>query len=197
MSDRSRWRFSFAWLQLQQSCLSLAFAAWLTGLRRSRRARGRRFSNPQTIVDLQPFRQTGSIAIKGAAGRGRPRHPDPAESQCQRLVRAATVMARRYGTEEYHLENASPRTQKLLLEEQNPYGLVVVNGEKKIPASSGEAIQGKPEGSQGLPCRLCTSLRGKALPAQSGQGASDANRNRDRFPAGRGPRRGKDRVHGA
>ena len=34
-------------------------------------------------------------------------------------------------TDEYHLENASPRTQKFLLEEQNPNGLVIVDGEKK------------------------------------------------------------------
>ena len=85
----------------------------------------------QTIIDLQPFRQSGTIAIKGARGEdGRATliqlNPNVNDWFVLRLSwRNGTA------TEEYHLENASPRTQKFLLEDQNPHGLVIVDGEKK------------------------------------------------------------------
>ena len=85
----------------------------------------------QTIIDLQPFRQSGAIAIKGARGEdGRATliqlNPNVNDWFVLRLSwRGGTA------TEEYHLENASPRAQKILLEEQNPSGLVIVNGDGK------------------------------------------------------------------
>jgi hypothetical protein len=85
----------------------------------------------QTIIDLQPFRQSGAIAIKGARGEdGRATliqlNPNVNDWFVLRLSWRSGE-----ATEEYHLENTSPRTQKILLEEQNPSGLVIVNGEKK------------------------------------------------------------------
>jgi hypothetical protein len=85
----------------------------------------------QSIIDLQPFRQSGAIAIKGSRGEdGRATliqlNPNVNGWFVLRLSwRGGTA------TEEYHLENANPRTQKLLLEEQNPSGLVIVDGEKE------------------------------------------------------------------
>ncbi|HET6489104.1 MAG TPA: hypothetical protein VFG28_05025 [Syntrophales bacterium] len=87
----------------------------------------------QDIIDLQPFRQSGAIAIKGPRGQdGRATliqlNPNVNGWLVLRLSwRGGTA------TEEYHLENASPRTQKLLLEEQNPDGLVIVEGNRKTP----------------------------------------------------------------
>jgi hypothetical protein len=87
--------------------------------------------NPQTIIDLQPFRQSGTIPIKGARGEdGR-----ATLIQLNPNVNAWFVLRLSWrsgaATEDYHLENASPRTQKLLLDEQNPYGLVVAEGDRK------------------------------------------------------------------
>jgi hypothetical protein len=83
------------------------------------------------IVDLQPFRQSGTIAIRGARGEdGR-----ATLIQLNPNVNGWFVLRLSWrngtATEEYHLENASPRTQKFLLEDQNPNGLVIVDGEKK------------------------------------------------------------------
>jgi len=83
------------------------------------------------IIDLQPFRQSGTIAIRGARGEdGR-----ATLIQLNPNVNGWFVLRLSWrngtATEEYHLENASPRTQKFLLEDQNPNGLVIVDGEKK------------------------------------------------------------------
>jgi hypothetical protein len=87
--------------------------------------------NRQAIVDLQPYRQSGTIAIKGARGEeGR-----ATLIQLNPNVNAWFVLRLTWrngaATEEYHLENTSPRTQKVLLEDQNPNGLVIVDREKK------------------------------------------------------------------
>jgi len=89
------------------------------------------FSNRQTIVDLQPYRQSGTIAIKGVRGEeGR-----ATLIQLNPNVNAWFLLRLSWqggaSTEEYHLENSSPRTQKVLLEDQNPSGLVIVDGDKK------------------------------------------------------------------
>ena len=83
------------------------------------------------IIDLQPFRQSGTIPINGARGEeGR-----ATLIQLNPNVNAWFVLRLSWrngaATEEYHLENASPRTQKFLLEEQNPYGIVIADEEKK------------------------------------------------------------------
>jgi hypothetical protein len=85
----------------------------------------------RTIIDLQPFRQSGAIAIKGPRGEdGRATliqlNPNVNDWFVLRLSWRGGTAA-----EEYHLENANPRTQKFVLEEQNPYGLVIVNGDKR------------------------------------------------------------------
>jgi hypothetical protein len=88
--------------------------------------------HPQTIIDLQPFRQSVAIPIKGTGeeeGRATVIQLNPNVNDWFVLR-----LSWRGGpaTEEYHLENRSPRTQKFLLEDQNPYGLVIMDGEKKI-----------------------------------------------------------------
>ncbi len=85
----------------------------------------------KTIIELQPFRQSATIPIKGAQG----------EEGRARLIRLnhnvndwfVLQLAWRgdAAVEIYHLENANPRTQDVLLEYRNPYGLVIVNGEKR------------------------------------------------------------------
>jgi hypothetical protein len=85
----------------------------------------------QTIIDLQPFRQTGTIAIKGARGEdGR-----ATLIQLNPHVNAWFVLRLSWrngaATEEYHLENTSPRAQKVLIEDQYPRGLVIADGETK------------------------------------------------------------------
>ncbi len=86
---------------------------------------------PKTIVEIQPFRETNSIEIKGAQGEdGLATLTDlnPAIGAWYLL----RLKWRKDAAEEvYHLENASPRTQMLMLDKNNPHGLVIAEGEKK------------------------------------------------------------------
>ena len=87
--------------------------------------------NPKTIIDLQPFRQSSAIPVKGAGeeeGLATLIQLNPSINDWFLLQ-----LSWHGGTmEEYHLENKSHRTQKVLLEDENPYGLVIIDGEKKI-----------------------------------------------------------------
>ncbi|HXZ35364.1 MAG TPA: hypothetical protein VEL68_05035 [Thermodesulfobacteriota bacterium] len=85
-------------------------------------------SIPKTIIELQPFRQTNSIQIKSAQGR---------EGLATLIninpgVNAWFLLNLDFheGTpaEEYHLQNTNPETQKLSLDADYPYGLVVEEG---------------------------------------------------------------------
>jgi len=85
---------------------------------------------PKTIVDLQPFRETSSIKIKGARG----------EEGLATLINLNPGINAWYllrlnwqgGQEEdYHLENAHPRTQRFSLDYSNPDGLLIVEKENR------------------------------------------------------------------
>jgi len=88
-------------------------------------------SVPKTIVDLPPFREAHLIEIKGEQG----------EEGLASLINLnpninawylLRIKWRKSGIEEaYHLENAQPQTQRLLLNESRPTGLVIVEGAKK------------------------------------------------------------------
>jgi hypothetical protein len=84
----------------------------------------------KTIVDLQPFRETSSIQIKGAGGN---------EGTATLINLNPNINAWyllrvnwRGGQEEnYHLENAHPRTQRFSLDSNDPNGFTMVEKGKK------------------------------------------------------------------
>lgn len=86
---------------------------------------------PKTILDLQQFRQTSSIHIKSQKGR----------EGVATLVNLNPAINAWYllqvewndGAPEvsFHLENAEPRSQRLLLDEKIPTGLVVTEGKNR------------------------------------------------------------------
>ncbi len=85
----------------------------------------------KTIIDLQPFRKTTSVRIKDAGGK---------EGLATLINLNPTINSwylLRIGwgggapEETYHLQNARPRTQTLLLEETNPNGLAIARGKEK------------------------------------------------------------------
>ncbi|HMK53067.1 MAG TPA: hypothetical protein VK551_11225 [Thermodesulfobacteriota bacterium] len=85
---------------------------------------------PKTIVDLQPFRETSSIKIKDVRG----------EEGLATLINLNPNINAWYllrlkwpGTleEDYHLENAHPKSQRFLLDNNHPEGLVIVEKENK------------------------------------------------------------------
>ncbi len=87
--------------------------------------------HPKTIIDLQPFRKTTSIWIKGADGK---------EGLATLInlnpnVNSWYLLQLDWGggapEETYHLQNARPRTQTLLLEETNPNGLAITRGKER------------------------------------------------------------------
>jgi hypothetical protein len=84
----------------------------------------------KTIVDLQPYRQTMSSGIKrrdGQDGRATLINLSP-------NVNAWYLLHLVWGNapeESYHLQNAYPRTQKLVLEDGTPTGLVIVAGQTR------------------------------------------------------------------
>jgi hypothetical protein len=94
------------------------------------RLEGRVSQVPKTIVDLQPFRETSSIKIKDVRG----------EEGLATLINLNPNINAWYllrlkwpGTleEDYHLENAHPRSQRFLLDNNHPEGLVIVEKENK------------------------------------------------------------------
>ena len=100
----------------------------------------------KTIVDLQPFRETSSIKIKSVRGK---------EGLATLInlnpnINAWYLLRLNWPgvpEEDYHLENARPRTQRLLLDNNNPDGLLIVEkesryacnlwGEKSSPSLTG------------------------------------------------------------
>lgn len=91
------------------------------------------FSSSETIVELQQFRETRSIVIKGAAGE---------EGRATLInlnpnVNAWYLLQVKWqggaSAAVYHLENANPQTQQLLLDDTHPYGLVVSEGKDRYP----------------------------------------------------------------
>lgn len=85
----------------------------------------------KTVVDLQPFRLESSIPIKDLTGREGLATLIQLNPHVNDWFQLRLSWSGGATTEEYHLENTSPRTLKLLLEDQNPYGLVIVDGAQK------------------------------------------------------------------
>ncbi|HAM51772.1 MAG TPA: hypothetical protein DCP92_14215 [Nitrospiraceae bacterium] len=87
-------------------------------------------AGPETILDLQPFRQTSSIEIKDAQG---------SKGLATLINLNANVNAwyllrldwRGGVTESYHLENADPEKQRLALDSHNPSGLAIDHGKDR------------------------------------------------------------------
>jgi len=86
--------------------------------------------NPKTVIDLQPFRETSSIKIKGVRG----------EEGLATLINLNPNVNSWYllrlnwsgaPEENYHLENAHPRIQGLLLDNNHPDGPVILEREDK------------------------------------------------------------------
>jgi hypothetical protein len=88
----------------------------------------------KTIVDLQPNRQTMSSVIRrrdGQDGRATLINLSP-------TVNAWYLLRLVWGNapeESYHVQNAFPRTQKFVLEDGTPAGLVIVAGETRTPCA--------------------------------------------------------------
>ncbi len=85
---------------------------------------------PKTIVDLQPFRETSSVNIKGAGGSA----GIATLINLNPNINAWYLLQLTWGnnvTETYHLENAGPRTQRPLLDNGNAYGLVIMQGKDR------------------------------------------------------------------
>ena len=90
-----------------------------------------RSEDSKTIVDLQPFRRTTSIRIQvpgGEEGRA-------TLINLNRNINAWYVLRLSWGDsspeEIYHLANARPKDQDLILDESNPEGVVILAGKEK------------------------------------------------------------------
>lgn len=84
-----------------------------------------------TIIDMQPFRETHSIGIKGGAGQQGSAtlinlNPGVNAWYLLRLSRPGAPEQ-----ETYHLENGDPTSRTLSLDESNPYGLVITSGKER------------------------------------------------------------------
>jgi hypothetical protein len=87
--------------------------------------------SPKTILDLQLFLQTSSIKIKdaqGVEGLATLMNLNP-NFNTWYLLRVGWREGTQ--TEDYHLENTNPQTQRLSLESENPYGLIIADGESR------------------------------------------------------------------
>jgi hypothetical protein len=84
----------------------------------------------KTIVDLQPYRKTVSVRFQGSGGQTGVAtlidlNPNVRGWYLLQLALPGEP------EEVYHLENASPSSQRISLEEDNPHGLVITSGAAK------------------------------------------------------------------
>jgi hypothetical protein len=94
-------------------------------------AYGQETQAPMTIVELQPFRETGSIKTK---------NPEGQEGLATLInlnpnVNAWYLLRLSFGKEkspqDYHLQNMNPQTQNLLLGSEHTYGIIIAEGENR------------------------------------------------------------------
>ena len=125
------------YLGLLSIAMVLAFGGWVPSPRAGDQGKESRPGNqhnlPQvskTVVDLQPFRETSLIKIKGVRG----------EEGFATLINLNPNINAWYllrlnwpgvPEEDYHLENAHPRTQRFLLDNNDPDGLLIVEKENR------------------------------------------------------------------
>ncbi len=89
---------------------------------------------PKTILELQQFRQTTSIPIRSAEGR----EGEETLINLNPTINVWYVLKVAWnGVPEvsYHLENPAPLTQKLVLDEKFPSGIVIVEQGERHPCS--------------------------------------------------------------
>ena len=120
-------------LGLLSLAIVLAFSGWTPSSKAEDKAKEPQRNLPhvsKTIVDLQPFRETSSIKIKGVRG----------EEGLATLINLNPNINAWYllrlnwpgvPEEEYHLENAHPRSQRFLLDYSDPDGLLIAEKENR------------------------------------------------------------------
>ena len=114
-----------------RGCARTAFVLFLGGLLRMAGASDHSIGAQKTILDLQQFRQTSSIHIKSQKGREGVAtlvNLNPAINAWYLLRVAWNDGAPEVS---FHLENAEPRAQRLLLDENFPAGLAVSEGRNR------------------------------------------------------------------
>ena len=144
----------------------------------------------KTIIDLQPFRQTSSIAIKDARGREGSATLINLNPGINAWYLLTLDWGKGAGSESYHLENATPKTQRILLDADTPTGLVLVEGEKRsfcdlrVTASRTGLMEARASGVTYAP--LCGGRLYLRNPAKGYRTAieSAAEFLRDKIPAG-------------
>lgn len=90
------------------------------------------WASSKTIMDMQPVSQTTLIPLKGAGtaeGLATLINLNPHVNAWYILL----LHWREGAPGVYHLENAKPETQRLMMDNDNPYGLVISHGKDKSP----------------------------------------------------------------
>lgn len=114
--------------------------------------------SPTTIIELQPFRQSASIAIRSQSGQGGTAtliNLNPRVNAWYLL----TVAWEGLPEASYHLENADPRSRKLVLDSKCPSGLVIVEGDRRSTCElfASTSILGQARSSSRIYYPLCDS----------------------------------------
>lgn len=102
---------------------------------------------PKTVVELQPFRETTSMAIENNAGQRGTATLINLNPRINVWFLLTLEWADGRGGGTYHLENPEPASQKILLDPQYPQGIVIVGGKKSHPCDlwSGSSTSGLAE----------------------------------------------------
>jgi len=88
----------------------------------------------RTILDLQPYSRTASVRIQGSQGQKGVAFLVDLNPRLRGWYLLELAWEGR-PREVYHLENSSPLTQQLTLEEDNPHGLVIISAGEKVSCS--------------------------------------------------------------
>ncbi len=94
---------------------------------------GREAAGPKTIVDLQPFRETSQLRVKGKAGQEGTVTLVNLNPRINAWYLLELTWDGGAGGTSYHLENPNPGGRKVAVEQTYPAGIVIFEGGRRYP----------------------------------------------------------------
>ncbi len=184
-SRRSRWgwRGCLVAQLLASLCLPLAPAVLADNapVSAADQAAQYRAEVPKTIVELQQFRRSDTIAAEGAGNR----HGTATLIDLNPDINAWFLLTLDWGDAggraSYHLENPDPRDQRLSLAESQPHGILISTDSGNLACDLWSGDPTPLKQARNSIAALRTPLSGSSLPAKPGCGAPDRPRAGDRF----------------
>ena len=116
-----------------RTAVAWAFLLPLMGFAVRSQEVGQEAARPKTILDLQPFRETSKLRVKGRAGQ----EGTVTLVNLNPHINAWYLLELKWdggaGGGTYHLENPNPGGRKVVVEQTYPAGIVIFEGHRRYP----------------------------------------------------------------